>query len=59
MTEMLTVVAKPLTGVATSLTGVCYEIAGFVSCLVEGLSLSCDFYGITQRRPVYSIQVYA
>ncbi|KAL3162377.1 hypothetical protein ABBQ32_010055 [Trebouxia sp. C0010 RCD-2024] len=36
-----------------------YWGSGFVSCLVEGRSLRCDFYGITQRRPVYSIQVYA
>jgi len=31
--------------------------AGFVACAMEGSSLSCDFYGITQKKPVFSIQL--
>lgn len=35
--------------------GLCY--AGFVDCNLVGPSLTCDFYGVTQTRPVYSMQV--
>lgn len=40
-------------------SNVCCDVAGFVSCMLEGPSLRCEFYGITQSRPVFSIQVYA
>lgn len=34
-----------------------YWGSGFVACAMQGSSLSCDFYGITQKKPVYSIQL--
>ncbi len=37
----------------------CCFVAGFVACALQGSSLMCDFYGITQIKPVYSIQIEA
>lgn len=36
-----------------------YWGSGFVSCMLEGPSLLCDFYGITQSKPVYSVHIEA
>ena len=31
--------------------------AGFVDCDLVDSSLTCDFYGVTQTKPVYTMQL--